>query len=110
MLEVERRNTLRAPLGIPVVEEFLTKEQQVTAINISEHGMKYHRPVGSPPCKGEEVFLTFSLLERLHPIRALGWVVREEQTDEFIETHVTFMFLPTKDEELIRDFVSGYVM
>lgn len=103
----ERRNTLRAPLGTPVVEEYLTVEQKVIAVNISEHGMMYNRPAGSPSRKGEEVFLTFSLLERLRPIKALGWVVQETPLQDCIETHVTFMFLPAKDEEMIRDYVIG---
>lgn len=107
MEKKERRNTPRAQVHIAITEEYLSAEQQVTAVNISEHGMQYSKPLESSRCKGDEVFLTFSLLERLEPIKVLSWVVEERQTKKSIETHVTFMFLPTKDEQLIRDFVAS---
>lgn len=100
-----RRNTLRAPIAVPVVEEFHSVEQKVKAINISEHGMKYQKPKGAALCQGKEVFLTFSLFDRLQPIKVLGWVLKEIENDDYIDTHVTFMFLPTRDEEMIREFV-----
>ena len=103
----DRRNTVRTSINIQVVEEYLTEEQEVQAINISEHGMQYNRPKDAPRCQGKEVFLTFNLLERLKPIRALGWVVEETEKQDFFETHVTFMFLPEKDEEMIREFVAA---
>ncbi len=103
----ERRNTARAHLGVRVIEEHLAEENQVQAVNISEHGMQYCKPLNSKRCQGEEVFLTFALLERLKPIRALGWVVKEQELGDCIETHVTFMFLPAKDEEMIREFVAS---
>ncbi len=103
----ERRNTSRAQIQSPVTEEYNAVEQQVHAVNISEHGMQYSKPLGSVPCEGKEVFLTFSLLDRLEPIKVLSWVVEERETEDTIETHVTFMFLPAKDEQLIRDFVAS---
>lgn len=101
-----RRNTLRAPIAVPVLEEFHSVEQEVKAINISEHGMKYQRPKGAASCLGKEVFLTFSLLGRLQPIKVLGWVLKEIENEDYVDTHVTFMFLPTRDEEMIREFVT----
>ncbi len=103
----ERRNTSRAQIQVTVTEEYQAVEQQVHAANISEHGMQYNKPLGSFPCQGKEVFLTFSLLDRLEPIKVLSWVVEERETKDAIETHVTFMFLPAKDEQLIRDFVAS---
>ena len=73
----ERRNTPRAPIHAVVTEEFQTVEQDVTSVNISENGMFYLRPLGSKRCERKEVFLTFSILERLEPIKVLGWVVEE---------------------------------
>ncbi len=108
METVERRNTKRATFQATVTEEYLTQEQQVTAVNICEHGMHYCKPLGSTSCQGEEVFLTFSLLERLEPIKVLGWVVEERETEDSIAAHITFMFLPTKDEEMIRDYVASH--
>lgn len=107
MQVVNRRNSLRAPFSVSVVEEFHSVEQEVKAINISEHGMKYQKPKGATLCQGKEVFLTFSLLDRLQPIKVLGWVSKEIENDGHIDTHVTFMFLPTRDEEMIREFVIG---
>ncbi len=101
-----RRNTHRATITVPVVEEFHSVEQEVRAINISEHGMRYQKPKGAVLCQGKEVFLTFSLFDRLKPIKVLGWVLKEIENDGHIDTHVTFMFLPTRDEEMIRDFVT----
>ena len=103
----ERRSAQRAAINTTVTEEYLSDKQQVEAVNICEHGMQYIKPLGSKSCKGKEVFLTFSLLERLEPIKVLGWVVDERETQDFIETHVTFMFLPAKDESLIRDYVAS---
>lgn len=102
-----RRNTHRVPITVPVVEELHSIEQEVKAINISEHGMRYQRPKGAISCLGEEVFLTFALLDRLQPIKVLGWVLKETESDGRIDTHVTFMFLPTRDEDMIRDFVTA---
>ena len=67
--------------------------------------MRYHKPKGAVSCQGKEVFLTFSLFDKLRPIKVLGWVVKETENDSHIDTHVTFMFLPTRDEEMILDFV-----
>jgi hypothetical protein len=103
----ERRSTQRAAINAAVTEEYLSDTQQVKAVNICEHGMHYSKPLGSKSCKGKEVFLTFSLVERLEPIKVLSWVVEERETKDSIETHVTFMFLPAKDEILIRDYVAS---
>lgn len=103
----ERRYTSRARLNIPAVEEFEEQERAVTAVNISEHGIRYKRSLSSPRCRHQEVFLTFSLIKRLKPIKALGWVVDERENDGFLEAHVTFMYLPEKDEMIIRDFVNS---
>lgn len=101
----ERRSSQRASISIPAVEEYNAKEQEVTILDISEHGMHYQRPADKSKRAGQEVLLTFSLLERLQPIRALGWVVNEEPNGDYVSTRVTFMFLPEKDELTIRDFV-----
>ncbi len=101
----ERRTTTRVPLVRTIKEEYLSEIQEVKGVNISEHGMCYQRPCDSGRRKGGEVLLTFSLLDRLQPIKALGWVVEEKEMGEKIEAHITFMFLPEQDEELIRGFV-----
>lgn len=106
MRDVERRNALRAPITVSVVEQNQIVEQEVLAVNISEYGMQYQKPVDAQSCKGQEVFLTFSLLDEGKPIRLLGWVVQETLKEDYINTHVTFMFLPTKEGEIIRDFVN----
>lgn len=107
MSSANRRNTLRAPITVPMVEEFHSVEQEVKAINISEHGMRYQKPKGAASCQGKEVFLTFSLRNMLRPIKVLGWVLKEIENEGYIDTHVTFMFLPTRDEEMIREFVTA---
>lgn len=103
----ERRYTDRRSLDIRAVEEFDNLQQDVTAMNISEHGIRYKRALSSPRCRHQEVFLTFSLVKRLKPIKVLGWVVEEREADGFLEAHVTFMYLPEKDESTIRDFVAS---
>lgn len=105
----ERRSAKRAIIDATVTEEYLSEKKKFKAINICEHGMHYSKPLGSKSCKGKEVFLTFSLLERLEPIKVLGWVVDERETKDSIETHVTFMFLPAKDESLIRDYIASQI-
>lgn len=105
----ERRSARRAAINATVTEEYLSDKLQVKAINICEHGMNYSKPLGSKSCKGKEVLLTFSLIERLEPIKVLSWVVDERETKDSIETHVTFMFLPAKDEILIRAYVSSQI-
>jgi len=103
----ERRYTGRTSLDIPAIEEFDEHQQPVIALNISEHGIRYKRALSSPRCRHQEVFLTFSLVRRLKPIKALGWVVDEREADGFLEAHVTFMYLPEKDEMTIRDYVAS---
>ncbi len=103
----ERRNTYRLPVEMAITEEYGSTVQDAIAVNISEHGMHYHRPNDSVPRKDKEVMLTFSLTKSLKPIKVLSWVVQERVVDDKIATHVTFMFLPEKDEELIRDFVAS---
>lgn len=103
----ERRYTNRTSLSIPAVEEFEEQEREVIAVNISEHGIRYKRSLSSPRCRHQEVFLTFSLVQQVNPIKALGWVVDERENDGFLEAHVTFMFLPEKDEMTIRDYVNA---
>lgn len=105
MPDHERRNTLRAPFEESVTVESVSSEQQVVAVNISENGMLFRKSADSPVQQGEEIFLTFALLNRLKPIKVLSWVVDERPKGDFVETHVTFMFLSNKDEALIRDFV-----
>ena len=102
----EQRNTPRALIHAVATEEFQSEEQNVTAINISEHGMCYHEPHGARKRQEKEVLLTFSLLERLEPIKVSGWVVEERETEEAIETHITFMFLSPEHEKMIQDYVS----
>lgn len=108
MATPERRDSLRIHVTLPVTEEFNGNLQTCSITNISEHGMNYLRPRDTIKRKGREVFLTFSLLERLHPIHVLGWVVKERETEDQISTHVTFMFLPDHDEDMIRNFVSHH--
>lgn len=102
----ERRNAERLPVQVDVIEEYQGKEQCVTCLNISEYGMLYKKPGETAYQKGEEVFLTFSLIDRLQPIKALGWVVDERPAGQHFETHVTFMFLPEKDEQFIREYIA----
>ena len=102
----ERRNRVRANIQVAAVEEYEAKEQQVTAIDISEYGIQYQRPVDSNQRTGNEVMLTFSLLDRLQPIKVLCWVVQERVEQDHISTHATFMFLPDKDEKTIQSFVA----
>ncbi|MEE4241072.1 MAG: PilZ domain-containing protein [Desulfopila sp.] len=103
----ERRTARRVPVKLSVTEEYLAATQHVAAVNISEYGMHYYRPLDSEKRVNREVLLTFSLLDRPQPIKALGWVVEERVTGEKIASHVTFMFLPEKDERSIRDFVAS---
>ncbi len=103
----ERRIARRVPVKLVITEEFLSEEQNVAAVNISEHGMHYYRPSDASRRTRREVLLTFSLLDRLQPIKALAWVVEEREMDDRIAAHVTFMFLPEKDEEVIRQYVQS---
>ena len=103
----ERRSSLRAPVAISVTEEYQNKEQSVTATDICEHGMKYIRPMDQFLRSGEEVLLTFSLMDKVNQIKVLSWVVEERKEKDHISTHVTFMFLPENDETAIRNFVTA---
>ncbi len=103
----ERRTAQRVPVNLSVTEEYLAETQNVVAVNISEYGMHYYRPLDEEKRTNREVLLTFSLLDRLKPIKALGWVVEERVIDGKIATHVTFMFLPEKDEMSIKNFVTS---
>lgn len=103
----ERRIAKRVVLDMEVTEEFHAREQDVAAVNISEHGMYYHRPDDASNRTKSEVLLTFSLHRSLEPIKALAWVVEERAVQDKIASHVTFMFLPEKDEECIRQFVQA---
>lgn len=103
----ERRNTYRLPVDMEVTEEYDSIVQGAVAVNISEHGMHYHRPNDNATRKDKEVMLTFSLAESSQPIKVLSWVVQEREIENKIATHVTFMFLPEKDEDSIREFVAA---
>lgn len=102
----ERRTAPRAAVNFTVTEEFLAKEQTVKAIDISVYGMHYLRPNDSSRRTNQEVLLTFSVDDESKPIKALSWVVKESEVDGQIASHVTFMFLPEKDEHTIRQFVA----
>lgn len=105
MKENEKRKGLHAPISVAVVEQHKLEQQEVTAVDISENGMSYRKPLGAHSCQGEEVFLTFSLEKEERPIKVLGWVIEETVQEDLIDTHVNFMFLPAQDEERIRHFV-----
>ena len=101
----ERRVSRRATVQLSVIEEHLASEQTVTAVDINEHGMQYRRPFDKKRNPGEEVLLTFSLLDRLQPIKVLGWIVNERLIEHQIATHITFMFLREQDEAAIQSFI-----
>lgn len=101
----ERRNNFRMPICLGITEEYRTEIQQVTALNISEHGLHYLRPLEEQERAGKEVLLTFTLLEHHQPIKVIGWVVKERVLDDKIATHVAFMFSVQEDEDTVRDFI-----
>ena len=51
----------------------------------------------------QEVFLTFSPVEKLKPVRVLGWIVHRSAKGDTAEIGVTFMFLTPSDEQLLQD-------
>lgn len=104
-MEGDRRQEKRVRSGIPVTVESISATWQATLKNFSIHGLCYSLPAGlyKPP-EGKEVFLTFSLLDRIKPIHVMGWIVHNQVNGRSADTGVTFMFLSQKDEEILRDF------
>lgn len=102
----DKRQAPRVDVNIPVRVEGVSATWEAMIKNFSIHGLCYAVPAGlSAPPADKEVFLRFSLLERISPIQVMGWVVHTEVKDNCSETGVTFMFLEPKDEELLQDFV-----
>ncbi|MDP3481311.1 MAG: PilZ domain-containing protein [Desulfoprunum sp.] len=104
-MESDRRQTQRVEISVPVTVEGIWATREAKIKNFSAHGMCYTLPAeASVSPEEKEVFLRFSLLERIHPIRVMGWVVHNQVNDTSNETGVTFMFLSPKDEEILQDF------
>ena len=102
----DKRQAPRVDVNIPVSVEGVSATWQAMIKNFSIHGLCYAIPAGSSaPPEEKEVFLRFSLLERINPIQVMGWVVHTEVKDSCSTTGVTFMFLEPKDEEILQDFV-----
>lgn len=102
----DKRQAPRVDVNIPVRVEGISATWEATINNFSIHGLCYASPVGTAaPTEEREVFLRFSLLERIHPIQVMGWVVHTEVKGGCSKTGVTFMFLDPKDEEILQDFV-----
>ena len=108
MSSSERRNTFRLPISMAVSEEYRSEIRDAVALNISEHGMYYLRKRHAGMRAGKEVMLTFTLPNTPNTIKVLSWVVKERQVENLIGTHVTFMFLPEKDESVIREYVDAH--
>lgn len=101
----DRRQTARMQISVPVEVEGLLATRQATIKNFSVYGMCYSLPAEKQLAPEEkEVFLTFSLLDRIKPIRVMGWIVYTRPNGDNVETGVTFMFLSPSDEEILRDF------
>lgn len=103
----ELRHAPRVAADWVLQEEKVCGVFQASVMDLSEIGMRYRKPLPERREDEPESFLEFLLPGDAEPIRVLGWIVREEEKGSFLETAVTFMFLPKKDENRIREFVEG---
>ncbi len=101
----ERRKYLRARLNVFINEESRTARLLAKAVNISECGVHYIRPVCSRQRDSEEVSLEFCLPGEIRPLRALGRVVTDRKDKHKHSTAIKFTMLRTTDAERIRRYV-----
>lgn len=103
-VEHDKRRSKRVAASFPVTIEGISATWNATATNFGVDGMCYALPQEQAGTIDEqEVFLTFSPVEKLKPVRVMGWIVHRSAKGDTAEIGVTFMFLTPSDEQLLQD-------
>jgi len=106
-LNTERREYLRADLGVFVTEETRRATTIAKVSDVSERGLAYSKPVGQKTRRDAELFLEFSLPSELEPIRATGKVVYEQVEGQVHATAIEFTRIDSRDAVRIRNYVGS---
>ncbi len=101
----ERREYLRADLNVFINEENRTARLLAKAVDISERGLAYMMPANTPRRDHPEVTLEFSLPGEEQPVRALGRVVYDQDSEHSLGTAIEFTMIRSSDAERIRQYV-----
>lgn len=103
----EKRISKRVAVSFPVKVEGVSATWNAVATNFGVDGMCCRIPGKEAETLNEqEVFLTFSPIEKLKPVRVMGWVVHRSANGDMAEMGVTFMFLTPSDEQLLQDYLA----
>ena len=100
----DKRVSKRIAVSFPVKVEGVSATWSAMATNFGVDGMCCRIPAEEAETLDEqEVFLTFSPIEKLKPVKVMGWIVYRSVKGDTAEIGVTFMFLTPSDEQLLQD-------
>ena len=105
----DKRISKRIAASFPVTVEGVSATWTATATNFGVDGMCYALSKEQAGTLSEqEVFLTFSPIKKLKPVRVMGWIVHRSVNGDTAEIGVTFMFLTPSDEQLLQDYLERH--
>jgi len=106
-MKSDKRQSKRVNASLPLKVEGISASWEGMIKNLSVHGMCYSLPadLSSLPPEEKEVFLRFSLPDKMKSIEVMGWIAHNETNRNTTETGVTFMFLNPQDREMIQKFI-----
>jgi hypothetical protein len=104
-MESDKRQSRRIGIKAPVTVEGISNTLEAVVKNIGVHGMCFSLPKNIA-FNDKEVLLTFSPVERIKPLKVMGWVVHNSVNNDMADTGVTFMFLSENDEKLLEEYVN----
>lgn len=105
----DKRISKRVAVSFPVTVEGVSAIRTATATNFSVDGMCYAMSQEQAGTLNEQkVFLTFSPMKKLKPVRVMGWIVHRSVNGDTAEIGVTFMFLTPNDHRLLQDYLERH--
>jgi len=101
----ERREFLRADLGIFINAEVPSGVKLARATDISERGVHFVRPSEPGEPEPKRVYLEFCLPDDELPLKAIGRVVHEHDDGRVRGTAIEFVSLRGSDAARLRGYV-----
>ena len=107
MNQAEKREYLRAELGVFLNEKILSDFQIGRTVDICEAGIRYVKPVGAFQRLQNEVTVEFQLPDDDRTLRARGRVVLDRLDKSLHTTSLVFTALSASTATRIRNYVIG---
>jgi hypothetical protein len=105
----QRRSFVRADVNLPVVLRHSDADLEVTAVDLSEGGMRCSAPAGAAVKVGDSVVAEFSAGRQLTVPAALTRV-RRGDTDRPADLGLSFAGVTMSDADTIRRYVFGQLL